>query len=151
MKETSRLRGHYTIEIREKGKLLRVLELDNSLTELYRRAILDHLKEGTGTDLEIKYLAVGIGETLPTKDDTQLEDEVFRSVPTYQEIRGNELRTTWVLLDMQANYHLKEIGVFIGDATATADSGTLMSRMAIDIDKTASQEVTFIRHDIVEI
>lgn len=151
MKNVTKLKGHWRIEIREAGKLARVIELDNKLTEAYRQNILGKLKGDTTVSLEIKYLAVGTGSTPATISDTALETEIFRSVPTYQTIQGNTLQTTWVLLVSQANAHLREIGVFIGDATATADSGTLMSRINIDIEKTSAQEVTFIRSDIVEI
>lgn len=151
MKNITKLKGHWRIEIREAGKLARVIELDNKLTEAYRQNILGKLKGDTTVSLEIKYLAVGTGSTPATISDTALETEIFRSVPTYQTIQGNTLQTTWVLLVSQANEHLREIGVFIGDATATADSGTLMSRINIDIEKTSAQEVTFIRSDIVEI
>lgn len=151
MKNITKLKGHWRIEIREAGNLARVIELDNKLTEAYRQNILGKLKGDTTVSLEIKYLAVGTGSTPATISDTELETEIFRSVPTYQTIQGNTLQTTWVLLVSQANAHLREIGVFIGDATATADSGTLMSRINIDIEKTSAQEVTFIRSDIVEI
>ena len=151
MKNITKLKGHWRIEIREAGKLARVIELDNKLTEAYRQNILGKLKGDTTVSLEIKYLAVGTGSTPATISDTALETEIFRSVPTYQTIQGNTLQTTWVLLVSQANEHLREIGVFIGEATATADSGTLMSRINIDIEKTSAQEVTFIRSDIVEI
>lgn len=151
MKNITKLKGHWRIEIREAGKLARVIELDNKLTEAYRQNILGKLKGDTTVSLEIKYLAVGTGSTPATISDTALETEIFRSVPTYQTIQENTLQTTWVLLVSQANAHLREIGVFIGDATATADSGTLMSRINIDIEKTSAQEVTFIRSDIVEI
>lgn len=151
MKNITKLKGHWRIEIREAGNLARVIELDNKLTEAYRQNILGKLKGDTTVSLEIKYLAVGTGSTPATISDTALETEIFRSVPTYQTIQGNTLQTTWVLLVSQANAHLREIGVFIGDATATADSGTLMSRINIDIEKTSAQEVTFIRSDIVEI
>lgn len=151
MKNITKLKGHWRIEIREAGRLARVIELDNKLTEAYRQNILGKLNGDTTVSLEIKYLAVGTGSTPATISDTALETEIFRSVPTYQTIQGNTLQTTWVLLVSQANAHLREIGVFIGEATATADSGTLMSRINIDIEKTSAQEVTFIRSDIVEI
>lgn len=151
MKEGTRLKGHYRIEIRRKGELVRVIELDNTLTEAYRQAILGQLKDGTGADLEIKYLAVGTNSTPSTSSDTKLGAEIYRSSPTSQEIQGGTLVTTWVLTNEQVNAHLREIGVFIGNATSTADSGTLMSRINIDIIKTDAEELTFIRSDIITI
>lgn len=150
MKETLKLKGHYTIEIREHGKLVKTIELDNVLTELYRQALMDGLM--SGDSIEMKYFAVGTDDTPATANDTKLGAEVFRSVPTSQEKLSGALQTIWILTAEQANYHLKEIGVFIGStATASADSGIMMSRINIDIDKTSAVEITFRRLDYIMI
>lgn len=151
MKEGTRLKGHYRIEVRRNGVLIQTIELDNTLTELYRQAILSHLKDGTGADLVIKFLAVGTDGTASSISDTKLGTEIFRSSPTEQVIQGGILVTTWVLTNEQANDHLREIGVFIGNADSNPDSGTLMSRVNIDIIKTDAEEVTFRRSDIITI
>jgi len=148
MNDVLRLKGHYRIEAREHGKLIKVVELDNTLTELYRTAIINNLMSGTG-GLEMKYFAVGTSGTASSPSDTQLGAEIFRSVPTYQERSGNTLVTTWVLTPEQGNGHLQEIGVFIGDASISPNSGVLMSRINIDIIKTQAQEVTFKRTDYI--
>lgn len=151
MKENTGLKGHYRIEVRRKGVLVQSIELDNTLTELYRQAILSHLEDGTGADLTIKFLAVGTDGTQSSISDTKLGTEIFRSSPTSKEVQGGTLVTTWILTNEQANDHLREIGVFIGNADSTPDSGTLMSRVNIDIIKTNAEEVTFIRSDIITI
>lgn len=148
LSDSLKLKGHYRIEVREHGKLIKVVELDNVLTELYRTAIINNLMSGVG-GLEMKYFAVGTDDTTATANDTQLGAEIFRSTPTSQQRVGNTLVTIWVLTPEQANAHLKEIGVFIGSANASLNSGTLMSRINIDILKTRAVEVTFKRTDFV--
>lgn len=151
MNEKLGLKGHWTIEIRENGVLTKTLDFDNQLTNLYRDSVLNQLKGNTFNSLNILYLAVGTSSTPASATDTQLGAEVFRSSPTSKAIIGNYLQTIWVLTDLQANEHLREIGVFAGNATSTANSGTLLSRVNIDIEKTAVMEITFIRRDIVSI
>lgn len=150
-KESTGLKGHYRIEVRRKGVLVQTIELDNTLTELYRQAIISNLKGDSPTSLEMKYFAVGTDGTQSSISDTKLGTEIFRSSPTSQEVQGGTLVTTWVLTNEQANDHLREIGVFIGNADFTPDSGVLMSRVNIDIIKTDAEEVTFIRSDIITI
>ena len=151
MDERIGLKGHWTIEIRENGKLTKVIEKDNQLTNLYRNSILRQLKGDTFDSLDILYLAVGTDATPASATDTQLGAEIFRSSPTSKAVGDSYTQTIWVLTDLQANEHLREIGVFAGNATITANSGTLLSRVIIDIEKTSVMEVTFIRRDIVTI
>lgn len=151
MKERLGLKGHWTIVIRQDGRVIRTVEIDNQLTNLYQHSVLDQLKGNEFASLEIKYFAVGVGTTLATAEDTQLEDEQFRSVPTSKTIMDGYLQTIWVLTTEQANFRIREIGVFAGDATSTVDSGTLLSRISVDIEKTENLEITFIRRDYVNI
>lgn len=151
MDENLKLKGEWTIEIRVRGELVKTVELKNQLTNLYRNSILNQLKGDAFTSLEIKYMAVGTDATPATATDTQLGAEIFRSVPTYKTVENGYTQTIWVLTDLQANQHLREVGVFAGNASATADSGMLLSRVVIDIEKTDVMEITFIRRDIVTI
>lgn len=148
MKETLSLKGKWRIEIREKGKTVKTIELFNTLTNAYRQEILKNL-QGTGESLSIKYIAVGTDSTPSEKTDTALGNEIFRSVPTSKTVGDGYMRTIWVLTNEQANDHLRELGVIIGNADGV--SGILMSRVNIDINKNDSQEVVFIRDDFVRI
>lgn len=148
-KEQTRLKGHWTIEVRVNGELKETIELDNQLTEAYRQAILNQLAGNTAVDLEIKYLAVGTDNTPATAQDTTLGAELFRSVPTAKTVMGTFMQTYWVLTNEQANGSLREIGVFAGDATASPNTGTMISRIVISLEKNDTMEVTFIRKDYV--
>lgn len=149
MKEGTRLKGHWTIEVRVNGELKETIELDNQLTEAYRQAILNQLVGNTAVDLEIRYLAVGTDNTPATAQDTTLGAELFRSVPTARTVVGTYMQTYWVLTNEQANGSLREIGVFAGDATASPNTGTMISRIVISLEKNDTMEVTFIRKDYV--
>lgn len=149
MKEQTKLKGHWTIEVRVNGELRETIELDNQLTEAYRQSILNQLAGNTAVDLEIKYLAVGTDNTPATAQDTTLGAELFRSVPTARTVVGTYMQTYWVLTNEQANGSLREIGVFAGDATASPNTGTMISRIVISLEKNDTMEVTFIRKDYV--
>lgn len=149
MKEQTRLKGHWTIEVRVNGELRETIELDNQLTEAYRQSILNQLAGQTAIDLEIKYLAVGTDNTPATAQDTTLGAELFRSVPTARTVVGTYMQTYWVLTNEQGNGSLREIGVFAGDATASPNTGTMLSRIVISLEKNDTMEVTFIRKDYV--
>lgn len=151
MKEGLKLKGHWTIVIRERGRVVKEIDLDNQLTNLYKNSVLNQLNGASFDDLEIKYLAVGTGTTPASASDTQLQSEQFRMIPTSKSLQTDYEQTIWVIPTNIGNFTYKEIGVFAGTATATANSGTLLSRININIEKTSSMEVTFIRKDYVTI
>lgn len=145
------LRGTWTIEIRVDGKVIKMFEIDNQLTNLYRNSIKNQLYGNIYDSLEIKYLAVGTGTDPATAEDTELQDEMFRIIPTYQSIADDYVQTIWVVPPQIGNFTYREIGVYCGNATAEADSGMLLSRINVNIEKTSSMEITFIRRDYVMI
>lgn len=149
MKEKMGLKGHWTIEIRDKGKLVKRLDFDNQLTNLYRNSVLNQLYGNAFAGLEIKYLGIGTGDAPASATDTQLGTEVFRVIPTSQTIVDNYVQTIWVIPTQIGNFTYKEIGVFCGTATTTLNSGTMISRVNVNIEKTSSMEITFIRRDYV--
>lgn len=149
MKEKMGLKGHWTIEIRDNGKLVKRLDFDNQLTNLYRNSVLNQLYGNAFASLEIKYLGIGTGDTPASATDTQLGTEVFRVIPTSQTIVDNYVQTIWVIPTQIGNFTYKEIGVFCGTATTSLNSGTMISRVNVNIEKTSSMEITFIRRDYV--
>jgi hypothetical protein len=151
MRESIGLRGEWTIEIRRDGELIRTLHYKNQLTAIYQGSVLNQLKGNSAVDLSIKYIAIGTDGTTATANDTQLHAEVFRSTPTSKTIMDGYMQTIWVLTPAQGNVRIREIGVFAGDATLEADSGSLLSRMVVDIEKTENIEITMIRRDYVTI
>jgi len=101
-------------------------------------------------DLEIKYVAIGTGTTALTNTDTQLANEVFRVIPSNPPTKTatGEITTEFVVLETEAQVEIKEVGIFCGSAaTATANSGTLLSRVLWNFDKRSNIELSITRVD----
>jgi hypothetical protein len=96
-------------------------------------------------------MALGTGNTAITNTDTTLDTEIFRTPITLQEdVTTGEIVTTFTVLDSEAVGSLEEIGIFGGStATASADTGTLISRILWSKVKTNSEEIEFRRTDKV--
>lgn len=107
--------------------------------------------KGNSTDLEIFYLALGTGNTAITDTDTTLDNEIFRTqISTQTDVGTGEILTEFIVLDTEAVAQIEEIGIFAGStATSSADTGTLISRILWNKNKTASEEITFRRTDKV--
>ena len=107
--------------------------------------------QGQSTDMEIKYLALGTGNTAITDTDTTLDTEIFRTADqSLTKTDTGELTSLFIVLDSEAVAAIEEIGVFGGTtATATADTGTLISRILWSRNKTATEEIQFTRIDTI--
>ena len=80
---------------------------------------------------KITYVALGTGTNTPTTGDTQLQTEVFRKKVTSYTNGTNpgEVHIDLYLSPSDAvSVAISEVGFFGGNATATANSGTLLCR-----------------------
>lgn len=153
------LRGEYCIEARDAdtGALLWRKRLKNQLTTInqtIRAQMLMGTYSGTLDALQIKYFAFGSGTTPATPNDTQLENEQLRKQVT--QISNPTNGTVSSVLSLGSteanNFAIREIGVFCGaGATATANSGTLLSRIVTQIDKNSNIVLNVVRSDICTI
>jgi hypothetical protein len=132
--------------------------INGEFTERIKNRIMDTVLsqmvgayKGDSLDLEIFYMALGTGNTAITNTDTTLDTEIFRTPITLQEdVTTGEIVTTFTVLDSEAVGSLEEIGIFGGStATASADTGTLISRILWSKVKTNSEEIEFRRTDKV--
>lgn len=115
-------------------------------------AALDELLkvlQGNTTDLEVAYLALGTSNTAVTDTQTQLGTEIFRTqLQSSSKTGTGELTSLFIVLDSEAVGQIEEIGIFGGSsASASANSGTLISRILWSRNKTASEEIQFTRID----
>ena len=129
-------------------------KLEASISNRLMNAVLDDLAEcyqGTAPDLEIKYLALGTGNTAVTNSDTTLDTEIFRTPVTSQTKTGTgAVQTDFVVLDSEAVASIEEVGIFGGaSATASADTGVLISRILWSKVKTNSEELNIVRTDTI--
>jgi len=120
-----------------------------SINNLIMDTVLNKMAEtlrGVAPDIQIKYLAVGTDNTPVTASDTTLGTEVFRTAVTTSETTGNGIvQHSFVIFDNEAVANLKEMGVFGGAAaTGSADTGTLISRILFDEDKTSDEELNIL-------
>jgi hypothetical protein len=106
---------------------------------------------GASPNLEIKWLAVGTSSTAVTDADTQLGNEIFRTQATVSPTRvaTGQIETEFTILESEAIGTLREIGVFGGNATSAKDSGTLISRIIWNKEKTVNEEMTIKRIDVI--
>ena len=158
MKNNVQIKGKYTFVARDAltGRELWRKRLDNQLmtvNQLVRDQMLMGTFPGPTDALQIKYLAFGTGPTPAAVTDTALETEVFRKQITQQSYpSAGTVRTIVALTDAEANFTIKEIGVFAGpDASSTAGSGTMISRVNVDIEKNNNIVLDIVRQDICTI
>lgn len=139
------LSGSINIEIvnADTDEIITTATPQSNLTSI-NREIRQAMLMGTTTsytinDLNIKYIALGDGETAFTPSDTQLENEIYRRKITAKSVEGNVVTTICSFSANIANYDIKEVGIFAGDnATSTANTGNLISRFLVDFTKTSN-------------
>lgn len=138
------LRWSGSFEIFINGQQLAIVQ--NRLTDAGLNALVGNLK--TASDITIKYLALGDSD-MPLSDSmTALGNERFRTPFYLQESGGTGIMKSYFsVLDAEANFHIKEVGIFIGNATTAKDSGIMLSRILWSHDKLATEELQFVRTD----
>lgn len=158
IKDRIALRGEYIIEARDAltGALIRRYRLDNMLMAISRSMRVQMLQgsyAGAVTDLEIKYFAFGTGTTAAADTQTRLVTESFRKIYTKRTlISPSTVQTICSVGATEANFTIKEIGVFCGSAaTASANTGIMLSRVNVDIVKNANIVLNITRNDIITI
>lgn len=159
IKEQAGFRGEYEIEIIDTvtGEK-EVRKIDNALMNINRDIHLAMLLGVTTgfafTDLDIKYFGFGTGTTAVAPTQTQLVSEQFRKQITTKERPAgqNYVESVVSLGSSDANFRIREIGVFAGTgASSTANSGKMISRIIVDIEKFENKIINFIRRDIITI
>lgn len=159
MTEQLALKGEYLIELRsaKTNKLLHLIPIKNTLTLINQKIrtamLLGQANSYSMDDLVIKYFAFGTNATAATSSDTKLGAETLRKqVTNITQTSPSTVRSIVSLGTQEGNFHIREIGVFVGpNATEAADSGTLLSRVVVDIDKNTNLVVNVIRSDICTI
>lgn len=137
------LHGQYHIVVKDKdGKIKHDVVIDNITTTAYHTVIADYMTNASpsGTIL-VDYIAVGTGTNTPAITDTQLQTENARKLQTSRTSSAGvaAVATAFAAGDVPTST-LKEVGLFAG-GTATANTGTLVSRAAINLAVTATDAV----------
>lgn len=142
--------GYFDIYIKNirTGKVEKVT-LHNRIMDAYL-VELTKLARGLTPDMEFLYLGVGTGTTAITNTDSTLATEIFRcQFVDVSKTATGEVTSTAVILAAEAVAEIQEIGIFAGStATASANTGLLVSRALWYRNKTNLEEIQFVRKDI---
>lgn len=166
--EVKRPSGEYWIILRDAktGEIIKKQQGHNIIVNTASVLLARLLKDNSEPDAGISYLAVGTGASgwnlqnppQPTNTQTQLENEIARKAFTTEDVSfidpdtGDPVTTPTNVLDFTMTFAeteavgaLVEMGLFGGDATDLADSGTQINyRIFPVINKTSSMTLTII-------
>lgn len=151
MTDGCNLYGRFDIEIinAATGEIIRRLHVKNRLTEI-NRTVRTLMLMGAYNDpsdaLEIKYFAFGTDASNADPSQTALGSEQFRKALTQKSANGGTVTTVVSLQTNEANFLIREIGVFGGP-----DGTTMLARTVVNIDKNDSLVINITRSDICEI
>jgi hypothetical protein len=157
VKETKQMRGRFILEIINNDTGEKSYQAyNNILTDVNREYRQDMLTGNTGgltiDDLEIKYFGLGDTTGVVDESDIQLVNEIIRKQVTGQSVSGDTVTTTVQFLGIEANFRIRQIGVFCGSgATAALDSGLMISIVNVDFTKNSNITLNVIRKDITTI
>lgn len=149
--------GRFDIDIinAATGAVVGQIHIKNQLTEINRTVRARMLMgdfNGPLDALAVKYFAFGTDGTAATAAQTKLGAEQFRKQLTQKSENGGTVTTAVSLQPNEANFVIREIGVFGGaDASGTADSGTMLARTTVNIDKNDNLVINITRTDNCEI
>ena len=151
MKATEKLKGikgfvrieELNIETGEQ----KVFEAGNMIMQAFYTLLFSFLNFDnlslTGDEFTITHLALGTGTTTVTASDTALATEIDRVSVTTKRIGTSSFESKFIVPPASAVGVIKELGIF-ADGTSSAGSGTLLSRLLINKQKTAVLQWTII-------
>lgn len=131
-----------TIRDKATGEVKRVYEYDNLNPTIMKTMIANNLAESSpDNSMSIEYVGLGSGTNAPSASDTQLQTEVYRNVVASKTNANNVVYITGFFQDTEVTGTFREAALF-SDATAVANSGILVSRVAINVTKSSSETLT---------
>lgn len=152
--------GFFRLELLDKDTLMLIqsVEQHNMLMEFVRSRYLKSLAgQFSGLaidDLNIRYVAIGDGTAAVTRSDVKLANERYRQQVTNKSLQADKLVTMVSISPFvtAANFRIREVGIFAGAAASqTRDSGRLISRVLVDIDKNSNTILNVTRTDLITI
>lgn len=104
--------------------------------------IANNLTDATPTNtMLITHAALGTGTNAPAAGNTQLQTETYRNAIASLTNSSGVAYATAFFNQTEVTGTFKEAGLFT-NATGAANSGVLLSRVAIDVTKTNTQKLT---------
>lgn len=123
------------------GEVVRVYRQKNLVAKVGRAIVAQRLANDLTNSLVINYGALGTDTTAPTSNDTQLGAEVFRKSPLSQSNSDNVCNIGFFYTAGEVSGTFREFGTFI-DGTASADTGVLFNKVAVNWVKSSSETLT---------
>ena len=133
----------FTIRDAKTGRIKRIYEYRNLVPIVGRAAIADHLTASSPSpaSLKVNKVALGTGVTAPANANTILETEVYRNNIASATKDNHVAYLSGYFSHTETTGTYKEAGLFINGG-AGADTGTLISRVAIDITKSGTETLS---------
>ena len=136
--------GHYRFTIRdaETGRVKRVYTYKNLIPTVGRTMIANNLTDSSPDNTMLaNYVALGSGTNAPANGDTTLQTESYRNAVASRTNANNVAYITGFFSATETTGTYREAGIFC-NGTASADTGVLLSRVAINITKSSSETLT---------
>lgn len=120
-----------------------VMVVENIIPTVARTAIANALTDASPSpsSLLINYIALGSGTNSPANGDTTLQTEVYRNAIASLTNSSNIAYATGFFTSTETTGTYREVGLFI-HGTSSADSGTMLSRAAINVTKSGTETLT---------
>ena len=144
IEEAIKLKGRLHIAVwNDDGTLADEQIVDNLIVTVGKAAIANQLTAGSPSPdpLLVNYVALGTGTNAPAAGDTTLQTETYRKVTASANNVSNVASITGFFTAAETSGTFREAGLFIA-GTASDNTGTLLSRVAINIAKTTAQTMT---------
>lgn len=142
----------------ETKEVIQEIDITNQIMQFARNRYLRMLSGQTSgvsvNDLAIRYMAIGDGTTPVATSNTKLANERYRQQVTAKTLQADRVISMLSISPFvtSANFRIREIGVFCGSgASQSKDSGFLLARVLVDIDKNSNTILNITRQDIVTI
>lgn len=144
MNDSIHMNGRYKIYSVKNGIKSQIDEINNLImSDVFYRIARAFLGYSLAAYYAIAYVAIGDDNTAVTASDTTLTNEVFRT--PYVAIENSTTSTadaTFYITSSDYVGDIEEIGIFCSDsATASADTGYLMSHALWEYTKTVNEEL----------
>lgn len=128
--------------------VVKEIDQDNVICNTGKNAIIAQLAGTNTVTLAPGYGAVGTGAGTPAATDTTLFTESARVVLAVGAVASNVATLKYFFNSSQGNGTLTNMGVFhhgnASTATSSADTGILLSKVAITTTKTSSETLTLL-------
>ena len=123
--------------------------INNTITNRALYEMASHLSGRAGIEpLKIKYIALGGDGSAVSASQTRLGNERYRApvIVASATSTGRSL-TRFQIPESEATFTIREIGIFIGNATAELNSGIMLSRILYYRIKTNLESLQILRRD----